>query len=52
MNLSNKKERLRFNTEVDLSLLREVVCHNPYNDSGQRSIIQKSIKKYYSLFEQ
>jgi len=29
MNSSNKKERLRFITEDDLSLLREVLCHDP-----------------------
>jgi len=43
MNSSNKKERLRFSTEDDLSLLWEVLCHYPHNDARQWSIIQKII---------
>jgi hypothetical protein len=32
---SNKKEILKFNTDYDLSLLREVYCHNLHNDRVQ-----------------
>lgn len=45
MDTFNKKKYLKFSTEDDLSFLRQVVCYNPYNDSGQWSIIQKNVSQ-------
>jgi len=41
-----KKECLRFSNDDDLGLLREVLCHNPFENNEKWSIIHKNVLKF------
>lgn len=41
--MMSKKNRLRFTSDDDLCLLREVLCHNPFDNNDNWTIVHQNI---------